>query len=929
MEALSDAQVLVLAAQLIATPNLPAFRVLSATRRDLLTSVIIYRTLLTYLPLDADLELEHDLALLLTDVDQDFANFNILDAPVNVDDLEVPSPSHAEQSLPELRLVKVPLYHSLESGDPLSNFVVAWIHELERFSGIPASALALVDQFALRHPTLKTWSDTYLLPLHHLQNDFYPEQATSLSLHDLEATQGQTGVEVLLAFAAQSGASSTIGRDLEEVVTPWVRGSNRVKRRKVSRTGLEETNTSTTTWDDVNEWLLQTSHRNYHLAADAVQQWNGPTPLNASTEDLDQANSDSDDMVSYVRTVLAMIYVSDHSDDATRISTKKLLLQRAAHLAQLMPPGFDQPLPDIPEAGNLSGASRADLLENSFLSTRNLLTRPSTDIIELLYGVLSTQSLLTELRIDSTTRSVTSIVLFESEERQKQELRTILNQVPRMTRSNFSWLDVRSRLLWLRTWSSDHSRGRAAPVAYLSGTSEEYLESQIADAMLAASEFRSVKDIYLSEGGSALPREALKSRVLEAVLNAYDNASNGNRTRGGVKKASDLIAAFQSSFDDASEFTHLDHLIKATHSLSFYHLTLQHGVPFQPVSIRVSSDPLSLVEKVLDQNNKAYTKLDDLLGIAENLVLADLPVPPPSDYAPGEEVPLDRRLFDAEHRITYSAIIAALSDHDFDTAYSLITTRFDLTSNRANHPSFQDDTSWRAAYSAGRYRPASTSISSSQTIHQRISSLQQRMELLSKALTWAPTPDPLPDILTTWRQCEEQLDTLKSQALEEERAFESQDDRDLIPGGFGPTDRDLDATETRQLLESRRAYNYSASASAPSYEEEAPMGLFDVARGAASALRKNAFPLRGASAGAGAEQGGRGGAGIRVHDQPRTSMEESGMSSSGELERPGSADGQRVRKRDMLSNAVTGGLVSGMGWVLGVPANNNKQQGQD
>jgi len=918
MEGLNDAQVLVLAAQLVATPDLPTFRVLCATRRDVLTSITIYRTLLTYLPLDADPELEHHLALLIADIDQDFANFNSLDALVNVDDLEVPSPSHAEQSLPELRLVKLPAYHSLEPDDPLSNFVVAWIHKLERFNGIPASALALVDQFASQHPTLQTWSDTYLRPLYQLQNDFYPEQATSLTLQDLETTQGQTAVDILLAFATQSGASSTIGRDLERVVTPWVRGSNRVKRRKISRSGLEETSTSTTSWAHVNEWLLQTSHRNYNLAADAVQQWSGPIPLDASTDDLNQVNSDSDDMVSYVRTVLAMIYVSGHSDDDSRITTKKLLLQRAAHLAQLMPPDFDQPLPDIPEAGNLSAASRTDLLDSSFLSTHNLLTRPSTDTIELLYGVLSTQSVLSELKIDSTTSSVASTVIFESEERQKQELRTLLNQLPRMTRSNFSWLDIRTRLLWLRTWSSDHSRGSTAPVAYLSGISDEYLESQIANAMLAAGEFQSVRDIYLDEGGSALSREILKSRVLEAILNAYDNASNGNRTRGGVKKASDLVAAFRSSFDNASEFTHLDHLIKATHSLSFYHLTLQHGVPFQPVSIRVSSDPLSLVEKVLDQNNKAYTKLDDLLGVAQNLVLADLPVPPPSDYAPGEEVPVNRRLFDAEHRITYSAIIAALSDHDFDTAYSLITTRFDLTSNRANHPSFQDDTSWRAAYSAGRYRPASTSLPSSRTIHQRITSLQQRMELLSKALTWAPTPSPLPSILTTWRTCEEELDTLKSQALDEERAFESHDDRDLVPGGFGPSDRDLDANETRQLLESR---NYNSSV--PSYEEEAPMGLFDVARGAASALRKNAFPLRGAGTGRGA------GGTLQVRDQPRTSMEGSGMSSSGELERPGSADGQRVRKRDMLSSAVTGGLVSGMGWVLGVPANGNRPQGQE
>ena len=908
MERLNDAQVLVLAAQLVATPDLTTFRALAATHQDVLTSAIIYRVLLTYLPLDADPEIEQHLAVLLQDVDQDFANYNGLDAPVHTVDLELPSGSNAEQSLLELRLERVPVYDSSETDDPLSDFVIAWIHKLDGLTGIPASILALVDQFAAHHTMLQTWAETYLRPLHLLQNDYYPDQGASISLHDLEASRGQTGVNALLGFAAQSGASARIGRDLEEVVAPWVRGSNRSKRRKTSTQGLEETRTATTTWNDINEWLLQTSHKNYRLAADAAQQWNGPTPLQDGGGDSVQPGSDSNDMVSYIRTVLATVYVSDESDSDDRINTKKSLLQRSAQLAQLMPPDFSQTLPDIPDAGSLSDASRADLLDSAFLSERNVLTRPSTDVIELLYGVLSTQSLLSEFKINSTTKSVTSTVLFESAEKQKQELQAILTQVPRMTRSNPSWSDTRRKILWLQRWSSHHLRGSSS-IAFLSRISEDYIEAEIIDTMLTASEYRSVKDMYLSPDDPPLPKEKVKDHILDAILNAYDNASNGNRTRGGVKKASELIQAFQSSYNGASEFAHLEHLVKATHSLSFYQLTLQHGVPFQPVSIRVSSDPLSLIEKVLDQNSKAYTKLDDLLSIARNLVLADLPTPTSSDYAPGEEIPLERKLFDAEHRVTYSAIVAALSDYDFDTAYSLITTRFDVTRNMANHPSFQDDTSWRAAYAAGRYRPAA----SPKDIHQRIASLQKRLELLSKALTWVPTSDPLPEILETWRRSEEELDNLKSQALEEERAFDAQGD-ELIPGGFGPSDRDLDANETRRLLDSRRAYNSSA----PSYEEEAPMGLFDVARGAASALRKNAFPLRGDAR----QQG----SGIKVHDQPRTSME--AMSSSGELERPGSANGQRVRKRDMISSAVTGSLVSGLSWALGAPPV-GKQQGQE
>ncbi|KAK2858526.1 hypothetical protein FQN49_004640, partial [Arthroderma sp. PD_2] len=78
--------------------------------------------------------------------------------------------------------------------------------------------------------------------------------------------------------------------------------------------------------------------------------------------------------------------------------------------------------------------------------------------------------------------------------------------------------------------------------------------------------------------------------------------------------------------------------------------------------------------------------------------------------------------------------------------------------------------------------------------------------------------------------------------------------------------------------------------------EEAPMGLFDVARGAASALRKNAFPLT---------------ASDPTTNTTTTSSSEANLGADGES--------TRTRKRDVVSNLVTGGLVSGIGWVIGAP----------
>jgi hypothetical protein len=90
------------------------------------------------------------------------------------------------------------------------------------------------------------------------------------------------------------------------------------------------------------------------------------------------------------------------------------------------------------------------------------------------------------------------------------------------------------------------------------------------------------------------------------------------------------------------------------------------------------------------------------------------------------------------------------------------------------------------------------------------------------------------------------------------------------------------------------------------------MGLFDVARGAATALRKSAaFPLG---------SGGLGDLKIR----------EAGTGSEGGLvdntDSASSLEGGRTRKRDMVANMVTNNLVSGIGWVLGAPPRDRLDQ---
>lgn len=358
-------------------------------------------------------------------------------------------------------------------------------------------------------------------------------------------------------------------------------------------------------------------------------------------------------------------------------------------------------------------------------------------------------------------------------------------------------------------------------------------------------------------------------------------------------------------------------------------MILQHGVPFQPVSIRVSQDPIGLITKVLEQNPRSYTKVDDLIAIGQNLVSAGLPVAAGEknvddlDEAANDATALDSKRKDTERRVTFMAIEAALREDDFETAYSYIVSRLtpsnadivipdNVASKHTRNASTSstaapnnDDVSWRAAFLAGRYRPATTSPPT-------LRRLEQRTELLSLALLLAPV-SALTDILSAWRRCEEEMTSLQLSQAQAEEEFDDRADRreapTHLPGHFGLPD------EQPELLLGQKRREMGRMGAGRG-EEQAPVSMFDLTRSAARAFSRNAFPLgRGAGAGTGGQDSGNDDALARGSGESSRGLDASidslGSAGSGETEQ------QRVRRRDMVTNAVSGGLASGLGWVLG------------
>jgi hypothetical protein len=209
----------------------------------------------------------------------------------------------------------------------------------------------------------------------------------------------------------------------------------------------------------------------------------------------------------------------------------------------------------------------------------------------------------------------------------------------------------------------------------------------------------------------------------------------------------------------------------------------------------------------------------------------------------------------------------------------------------------EDDVSWRAAFLAGRYRPSSATAPS-------VRRLEQRTELLSLALLLAPT-SALTEILAAWRRCEEEMTAQLASQQADEDEFDDRADKRLssgLPGNFTVSD------EQPALILNQKRRELGRFGNGTRGEEESPLSMFDLTRNAARALGGNAFPLVGSG---------------------RTSMEQSRAS----LDRPEipsspMSNQDRLRKRDMVANAVSGSLASGLGWVLGAtPVNQQQQQG--
>ena len=940
-DSLSKDHVVLLAVNYVSEGSVPALISLASQRQDALTADLILRVLLTFLPESADPSSYAQFV--------DNATSRTLSEQHESDELDLSSVRDISEKQARKRVKAlhfVPLNHpSCPSSEGLlTNFIVSRAHQLDA-AGLLLMVPSLVEPFLDRSEYLRTWFVSNILPLLRFTYDYYPDNHSTPSLDTVETATGGRMVEIWLSKAAQEPirkdhearspveedkdvSRSIVARDMKGLVGPWMFGDNERKRRRLNDrerrpstvgASVDElvrqiTSSSAedglqTEWENAFTWMVQHSASQIPIVAQALEEWDGPKDVDLGGF---AANAGLEPQVEaqlrhrYLQTAFASVYAAT-TDTTETISSSHRILVRIARLMNLdSPPAMAAPVQHLPKIG-AQNAIVGDFPSSIFaldalLRPSHPLTNPNLETFSLLQLLVFSAYILAELRFNLSVMHVARVKFqFDSQE-QMAFLQKVLHAVSAVSkRDERQWVGVRQKLLWLWGWGIASDTKEQHGTGVLGRVERLTLEKEILKLLLNASCYSLIIDTYIRnhDGSRNLDPKDVEKTVVEVALNHYDNATNGNRTRGSMKKASEIVLTLRQYFPGSALFQQTEALLTATHALSFYSLMLQHGVPFLPVNIRVSSDPLSLIEKVLAQNPRSYSHLDDLISIATNLVVAGLGR---RDEFQTETTPTSLAISKrrAERRAIGMAIEAALNEDDFETAYSYVVNRLDTTA-AAQTSSNQDvdDISWRAALAAGRHKSNNLSASTSLSTPPALRRLEQRMELLSQALLLAP-PSALPEVLNVWRKCEEEMTALLARESDDETAFDDRADKGL-PGAF---------VNTTVPIQPRREVGRAA-------QEEAPMGLFDVARGAAAAFSRNAFPLRAQAQ-------------TRSPSSPTHARNFSSAGSEADsIRSDGSEDGGkpgRRRKRDMVADAVTGGLASGIGWVLGATPVNQQQR---
>lgn len=475
MEALKApkaAHIILEAVRLTTNAEIASLRHLAARHSDVLKQDLILRILLTFLPESTDPALYTELLHRILTGPSETVQETFSYEPEISDSL-------AKRRVRSLHLLPLadPRDVYEDSVDSYTLFLFHQAHKIDAETGSLPFVLRLIESFISHSEHLRTWAISTFLPLFRLNYEYYPHDGPNYSLESFETLSGNSAIDSLLSEAAQKSneTKSNLGRDLRGLVGPWIYGANTRKRRKLDlgrarassvaqihdETGRETDGLVETAsgWAHVNEWLLDLSIRDFPRVVEVFLQWDGPS-------DVDYGHWDNGKSVGeaalramteqYAQAGMAAVYTAIDCSIST-LEGSHQILQRVAKLMDLPhPPNLTVQHPieneDIPP-GFLDTLSRAHLLHNSMLRTRNPFTTPTDLSTRVSYLLLESSRILENLGSPMSCKALAELGFFGNEADQTAELRKLLYYLQAKSKEYEKWNTARNQIRWLREWS--------------------------------------------------------------------------------------------------------------------------------------------------------------------------------------------------------------------------------------------------------------------------------------------------------------------------------------------------------------------------------------------------------------------------------------------------------------------------------------------
>ncbi|KAI8627761.1 secretory pathway Sec39 [Xylariaceae sp. FL1651] len=891
---LSPPRVLLLAVHFATKSDISSLTALVANHPSVLRPELILRVLLTCLPET----LRSSEYIGFIERIESGALYSEPDASIQIDSSSVQdiTDSEAAKKVRHLRLLPLARDHTPEAAiqDPVSLFLVHRAHRVDQEAGLLTQLPDLIVPFLQHAPCIRTFMISALLPLLRRNYEYYPHEPIAQTLESFERLDSKAAVTLLLS---QTGVHeedlSHVGRDLRGLIGPWMYNDARWDHslERQSSTGSGDTGrVSCPAWEHVLGWLTLKASTSWKVAVKAFDQWDGPSDVDLGGYGSEWIDDDEQGLLEqrYARAALASAYlIPEASVDAlsgvNSIITKMMSLMDqdpcpTLQVASSLLSPFTEP-----DGESIICVKSASLMRNDLLEESNYLTTPNATSTQLLHVLTLSAFILTKAGAPCNVRRAGELAFLQNEREQKAEaiklIHTLGTNGPKD--DDRYWIRARNELLWLRDWGAEEASG--SPDAQARGIfgqlKRTFVEIECLKAFLSNTRYSLARSIYEESPERPLDDDVLRDTIVAAAMEAYDNASNPHRGRGGLLKCDDIVHAFPKTLPDIHPASkRIEALLRATHALGEYRLVLKKGEPFTPVILRVHTDPVSIIGKVLEQNPKSYTNIQDFLEIGSNMVDAGLLAsgkPGQPRFDPGR--PYEYHAV-TQRRIMAMCVDAALTEDDFETAYSYVVNRL---ASGVSLAQTTDEYSWKAALQAGKYRRTARTVKPTHigtaSGNLDIRHLEQRIECLSTALRIAP-PATLQEILNVFRKCEEELNAAVKAEEAQESAWDDQGDLQTMPGAFSST---VPAGVVRNSTKASR------------HAEEAPMSLFDLSRASMARAQRNFSAL----------------SSLQRSEQSRSSDTEGGLDE---------VTGQpRVRKRDQLREAAVGTLASGVGWLIG------------